>query len=315
MATAYGANAKVYLKAQTDAETPATGNYLQVPFISFGLTGAQALGQDNVLGMGAGRDVGDPYLDTITVDGSAVVPVDLVAFGHWLKLLLGLPTTTGTTDFTHVFTSGKATLPYYSIEKAYPEVPSFDRYLGVRAGTLSLDMSPSGPANATFGLMGLDETNSTTSGAGTPVATNGARLMRASSYIKKDGVSLGKVIGGSINFTNGMTPLRTIRADNRNEDIDLGSSAGNGEVRMRFADNVLKAQAMAGTPSVLTYGFAISATKSVEFEFARGFFSRPRNEISGPGGIDLTAQWMASSVATANPLLKVTLKNQVASYA
>lgn len=35
-----------------------------------------------MLGAGDRRTTGDPALDTVTVEGSAVAPVDLVNFGH-----------------------------------------------------------------------------------------------------------------------------------------------------------------------------------------------------------------------------------------
>jgi hypothetical protein len=53
------------------------------------------------------------------------VPVDVINIGHWLRLLLGAPTTTGTTpNYTHSFGSGAATLPSQAIEVGYPDVPT-----------------------------------------------------------------------------------------------------------------------------------------------------------------------------------------------
>jgi hypothetical protein len=61
------------------------------------------------------------------------VPVDLINIGHWLRLLLGAPTTTGSTNFIHTFGSGAASLPSNAMEIGYPDVPSFDVCTGVRA--------------------------------------------------------------------------------------------------------------------------------------------------------------------------------------
>lgn len=77
------------------------------------------------------RDPAAPFLDTVTVQGDIVVPVNLVNFGHWLRLLLGAPTTTGTApNLTHSFGSGAAALPSQSIEIGYPDAPTYD----LRAG-------------------------------------------------------------------------------------------------------------------------------------------------------------------------------------
>ncbi len=47
----------------------------------------------------------------MTVAGQAVVPVDLINIGHWLRLLLGAPTTTGTTNFIHTFARARPRCP------------------------------------------------------------------------------------------------------------------------------------------------------------------------------------------------------------
>ena len=315
MAVAYGANAKCYLKRQTDDETPATGNFTQIQFMSNDFGSNQNLGEDDVLGAGIGRDGGDPFLETLTADGTLVVPLLLDSFGLILAGLFGAPTTTGTTDKTHEFRSGATALPAWSLEKAMPDVPKFDLGFGVKFNTLAVDVSPTGGATASVGLIGLGETTATTSAAGTPTILAGQRFQKPSGSIKKDGVQLARVTGGSINFSNGMAGVQTVRPDNRQENVDLGKTSASGDLRMRLADNSLYAQAIAGTPAAMAYGFQISATKSVEFQFPRTFFSRPKIGISGSQGIELPVQWRASFDTTAGYMCRVLLKNQVMSYA
>lgn len=316
MAVAQGSNFKLYMKKQADDETLATGNFDQVPIAGqFSLTASQALQRDDLLSAGLGRDGGDPYLDYVSVEGTAGVPIDLIHFGRWLSMLLGPAVSSGTTDKTHVFKSGATTLPAFSMEKAFPEVPAFDMYMGVKANTLSFDLSPSGAANATIGLMGLSETTATTSGAGTPVFTQSQRFYRPSGTITKDGATLAKVTGGSAQFSNGMAGVRTVRPDNRIDSIDLGQSTAGGDLRVRFQDNVLKTQAISGTPCALAYGFTISATKSILFEFPRVYLSRPGISVTGPTGIELPVGWQAAFDQTAGCLMRVTLKNQITAYA
>jgi hypothetical protein len=314
MADARGSDFKLYVKDQTNDETLATGNFDQLPCLSFGLGASQALNRDDMLSAGIGRDGGDPYLDGLEVGGNAVVPMDTVLFGKWLKLYFGAPTSTGTTDKTHVFKSGAATLPSWTVEKAFPAVPSFDGYLGVKGNTMALDLSPTGPANATLGLMGLSETTAGASIAGTPTVTAIQRFMKPSGFIKKDGATLGKVVGGSLNFSNGMMGVRTVRPDNRMEAVDAGSTSCGGDLRIRFSDNSIKTQALAGTPCSLEYGFSITATKAISFLMPRVFLSRPRVEVNGPAGIELPVSWQASFDPTAEAMVVVTLKNQQVSY-
>jgi hypothetical protein len=170
MARAIGANTRLLMLPETAYGTAPTSNYKRLPFLSCDLGAEQPLLDADVIGLGGTRDAAAPFLDTVTVAGSALVPVDLINIGHWLRLLLGAPTTTGTTNYTHTFKSGGASLPSNSVELGYPDVPSYDLITGVRADTLEIDFSPSGPATASFGLIGQGSTRSAGSAGGTPTS-------------------------------------------------------------------------------------------------------------------------------------------------
>jgi hypothetical protein len=316
MATQQGSNFKLYVKEQTDAETLATGNFVQLPVKSFDLSAAQPLNRDDLLSANVGRDGTDPYLETLSMTGSAMVPIDTVCIGYWLKMLLGAATVTGTTDKVHVWKSGAASLPDFSMEKAFPQVAQFFMALGIKANTLSFDLAPTGPANATIGLMGLNETPASVSGAGTATLPVFQRFQRPTATIKKDGVALAKVVGGTLNYSNGMEAVQTIRADNRMDSIDLGTATAGADMRLRYTDTSqsLITQAIAGTPIALEYGFTISATKAILFEFPRFFLNRPGIAVSGPAGIELPVQGQAAFDPTVGAMMRVTLRNQNAAY-
>lgn len=46
--------------------------------------------------LGQGRDPLAPIKDAVTADGDVVIPIDVEAFGFWLKAAFGQPVTTGT---------------------------------------------------------------------------------------------------------------------------------------------------------------------------------------------------------------------------
>lgn len=94
MARARGANAQLALGFNTGAYggVPSAGNFVQLPFVSIDLGETQNLIQSDLLGNG--RDPQTPGRDVINDEGNVTVPVDLRAFGHWLKLLFGAPVTT-----------------------------------------------------------------------------------------------------------------------------------------------------------------------------------------------------------------------------
>jgi hypothetical protein len=144
MARQVGANTRIRAKVESTYGTQATGNFNQLPFIPpFDLGSTQSLNVPDVIGVGSTRDPGDPTKDVVDVGGNALVPIDLINSGHWFKLLFGAPTTSGATNYTHTFKSGGSTLPSWSLEAAYPEVPEFVMMTGVRAGSLGVEFSVS----------------------------------------------------------------------------------------------------------------------------------------------------------------------------
>jgi hypothetical protein len=92
MARARGANAKLALAFESSYGVPPGSGFFQMPFASSELGEEQDLIASDLLGQG--RDPAAPALDVINDDGDMVVPVDLRAFGQWLKLHFGAPTTT-----------------------------------------------------------------------------------------------------------------------------------------------------------------------------------------------------------------------------
>ncbi len=249
MPRAIGANCRLLTIPEVTYGTAPGSNWRRMPFLSCDLGAEQPLLDADVIGVGSNRDPAAPFLDIVTVQGQAVVPVDLVNIGHWLRLLLGPPTTTGTDpNFIHTYGSGAAALPSNSIEIGYPDVPSYDVCTGVRADTLEIDFSPSGPATASFGLMGQGSVRSGTSSGGTPTTAAYTAFHKAQGAISRGGSPLGQVTGARMTYANGMEMVRTIRADRKVEGVDPGIARATGQVTVRFADTTLLTQGRHARP-------------------------------------------------------------------
>ena len=164
MARAYGANAQLLGKFETVYGTPPSGNYIKFPFVSSELGSEQGLIASDLLGQG--RDPYAPIRDVIRVEGNIVVPVDVRNFGHWLKALLGAPTTTGSDPYTHTFVSSLANLPSLSLEVGMPEVPIYFTNMGVRVDSMQLNFARSGAANATLACIAQGESDAAATGGG-----------------------------------------------------------------------------------------------------------------------------------------------------
>ncbi|GGJ06980.1 phage tail tube protein [Neoroseomonas lacus] len=313
MPRAIGANCRLLMTPEATYGTAPAGDWLRMPFLSCDLGAEQPLLDADVIGVGSSRDPAAPFLDTVTVQGQAVVPVDLVNIGHWLRLLLGPPTTTGTSpNFIHSFGSGAAALPSNSIEIGYPDVPNYDLCTGVRADTLEIDFSPTGPATATFGLMGQGSTRGASSSGGTPTSAAYTAFNKAQGAISRNGSALAQVTGARLTYANGMEMVRTIRADRKVEGVDPGIARATGQITARFADTSLLTQAQNNAPAEFAFSYTIDANRSLTFTLHEVYLALAKTPVGGPGGVEASFEFRAAFNATATRMMTAVLKNQQA---
>lgn len=313
-----GAAVSLWTLPETTYGTAASGNYHQLGIMSASLGGRRNLLDVRVLGLGTGRNPTDPMLGELSVEGDVEVPVNHDGFGHWLRLLFGAPATTGTApNYTHVFTSGADSLPSNTVVLDYGAALGTNRYmrsLGMRANTMSVSFGVSGPATARLGLVGQTNEMISAAGAGTPVVVAGPLFNKVNGTITKGGATLGMITEATLEFSNNIEALRTIRDDNRiaaaiPENVTVG-----GRLTARFADGGLQAEALANTPVDLSIGWGISATREIRFRVPRAFLSLPQAPIDGPGGVSVVFDIIGSAESVAGAMI-VTLENSVASYA
>lgn len=310
---ARGSDATLQFKTETTYGTPPASGYVTLPFVSSALGATQGLIESDLLGQG--RAPFDPTKDVVVNDGDVVVPIEPAFFGHWLNLLLGAATVTGSADpYSHVFESGGAVQPSASIPISHPRVPSYSTNYGVRANTLRVSQQRTGLLNATLGMIAKGETTpagtTTIAAAGTiaPVA----RFAQAGGSVEVDGVKIGSVVSGNFTFSNNLDKIETIQPDGEIEDADPGMPAASGQVQLRFADHTLLNKAIAGTPIALKHKFVLG-DYSIVFEFPRVLLPRVKREITGPGGVMVAYDWQGSGEA--GPLMRVTLVSPTASFA
>jgi len=242
----------------------------------------------------------------------AVVPVDLINIGHWLRLLLGAPTTTGTTNFIHTFASGAASLPSNAMEIGYPDVPSFDVCTGERADTMEMDFTPTGAATATFGLLGQGSARTGATSGGAPTSAAYTAFNKAQGSITRGGSALAQVTGARLTYANGMEAVRTIRADRRIEGVDPGIARCTGQITVRLENTTLLAQAQGGTSAEFALAFTIDANRSLTISLHEIYLALAKTPIEGPAGVEASFDFRAAFNATATRLMTAVLRNQQA---
>ena len=314
MARAHGARAQMALAFETTYGTPSASGYTRMPFASTTLGAEQPLLNSELLGYG--RDPLAPIKDALTADGDVVVPIDAEAFGFWLKGAFGAPTTTGTAPgpFTHEFRSGGWLLPSMAIEVAMPEVPRFAMYAGCVVDQLSFQMQRAGLLTATARLVAQGEALATTTGAGTPAALDLLRFGHFNGTVTRNGAALGNLVTAEVTYANNLDRIETIRADGRIDGADPGMAALTGRMEVRFADQVLANQAIAGDPCEIELGWSLPSGESLTFTIHAVYLPRPRVEVPGPQGIQATFDWQAAVDPGLGRMCTVTLVNEREAY-
>lgn len=312
MARAQGARAQLAAAFETIYGTPPATGYFKMPFASANLGSEQPLLSSELLGYG--RDPLPPVLDAITAEGDIVVPVDLRAFGLWLKAAFGAPITTGTGPYTHEFRSGSWSLPSLAIELGMPEVPHFGMNAGCVVNTLSWQMQRSGLLTATVGLIAQGETIGAATGAGAPTDWTLTRFGQFHGAVKRNGTSLGNVVSAQINYTNNLDRIETIRADGKIDGADPSIAALTGTIEVRFADQTLLNQAVAGSAAELEFSFVRSASESFVFTAHEVFLPKPKLAVQGPQGVQASFQWQAARDSVLGRMCTAVLINDIVSY-
>ena len=312
MARAQGARAQMALAFETVYGSPPASGFTKMPFASTTLGAEQPLLASEILGYG--RDPLAPVKDAVTADGDVVVPIDAEAFGIWLKAAFGSPVTTGTGPYTHEFRSGSWALPSMSIETGMPEVPRYAMYSGCMLDQLSWQMNRSGLLTATARLIAQGETVAAVSAAGSPEDLALQRFGHFNGAVSRDGVALGNVVSAEITYANTLDRVETIRADGKIDGADPSIAALTGRIEVRFADQMLVAQALTGDPCELTFGWSLASGETLTFTAHAVYLPRPRIEIPGPQGIQASFDWQAARAETTGRMCTAVLVNSVSGY-
>lgn len=277
------------------------------------------IGFESEFGLGHPQDQ-DPFYEGGRYQPSWGVHIGLYSFGWWLKMLLGAPTTTGAGPYTHVFESN-LDVPSFSFEEgdANLSTPKYFLLTGCKLSQMQINLSPKGPAAASFNGIAQNRGEAGTTANGSPAAfaTAGVyKYLNKNCKVQRAGADLGHVLGGSLSFGNNVEAIETMRGDGLIDAADEMNRGCGGELRVRHSSStLLRADDTSETPVALKYVWAtpVNAAYKLEIELARAFLSLRGASVEGPGGINYTFGVRAAKPASGN-LMKVTLVNNVASY-
>jgi len=313
MARAYGSSASLLLKRETAYGTAPSGDYIRMPFNRCTLGSEQGLIDDPVLGQG--RDPYPPLQDAIMDEGEIVVPVDPRYLGLWLTGLLGTPATTDDgadpPAYTHVFASGKDSLPSYTIEVGHLQVPAYFRHTGVVFDSIALEFARSGAAAATISCVAQGEERFTASQGGAPTKLDFARISQFQGSISRAGSPVANLTAGSLAYANNLEKIETIRSDGLIDGADPTVASLTGTIEVRFADTTFIDLAADGTPVDLTFAYAIDENLKVSFAAHEVYLPKPTLGVEGPGGVQARFDFQGARNEAEGRMLTVTLINDL----
>ena len=315
-----GRESRMLFKDETVFGTLPSDDFIPTWYYTHGLAAAKPWQADPLLGIGltTPRDPTDPAPGLMTHGGALVVPLDLNHIGHWLKLIFGAATSSGTTNYTHVFLSGAAQLPTRSVE-IKSGAAEFRRHLGLAARTARFMMTKeAGFRRVELDLVGKGERKASTSVDGTPVSALG-RVPVASvvGTAKWGGALIGKALSAEVTYGTGLDADRYL--DNGTEPDEISAVVPTdetsivGQIRVRAPNATLDDAGIGDTPDALELEWALSGTLGLKLAMPRVFLERSGRPIDGPGGTEQVFALRAAQSAS-DPMLTVTLKNQVATY-
>jgi hypothetical protein len=241
--------------------------------------------------------------------------------GFWLYGLFGAPVTTGADPYTHVFSSG-GELPSRTIEEGHISLTTANYYLrtGCKMGGFRVDLARRGPGKMMMTGIAQNLARSTSTSGGTPVAAYAeGKFFNKALLINQDGAAMAHLVGGNINFSNGLEKVETIgRGDGLIDGADETERTGDGTLDLRLTALATQwTHAMTDEDDfalVMRWTTPINANYKLELDFGRCFLGWSHADISSPGGVVLNLPWRAAKVSSSVPLLKATLINDVSAY-
>ena len=302
MGRALGINALMSIGFESTPGTAATAMG-KVPFVSADIGPSQGLLTDNILGLG--RSPSEVGRDVVDVGGSIQIPVDVRNIGFWLRGLLGDPTSTPGSPNTHAYASGGSSVEALSIEVQHPAPGPAENFLnlGCKIGSMGFNFQPSGLAEASVEVIGMSSSNS-----GTPHDSGGVDALAVTRFNQFQGSIevgdsvLGNVTGATMNFSNGLEPVRVISTNQGVAGVDELKESLTGDLTVRFDDTVILDLAEAGTKSKLELIYTIDANEKLHFTINEVIFARVPQSVSGEGGVEATYTWQANKPSSGNML-------------
>lgn len=296
----------------TFGSSPGTKAGKILPYISCNVAGKQSL-EDNPVIMGTRNQV-PPTRSRVDVSGQIVVPLDESGIGFWLARIFGAPTTTGTTDKTHVFAPNLTAIKSFCLEKSFADASAYELFNGLKVGKFSTTWGTAGFAQASIDLIGAKQSIGGTVYDASATKLFGPQFVGSECTIEEGGSAAADITEATFDVDCGLDGDMYGPSGTRVEILD-GQYGISGSLTAFFKDTSLINKALNGTESSLKLVWT-KGTHKLEVFMPEVTYDRTSPDVSGPKGIKVQLNYRAyfNDDAGGNSV-KVTLVNGVTSYA
>lgn len=293
--------------------TPASPTAFNMPFNKSGMTGKETLNSSNTIT--GRRDPVAPFRGNKDVSGNLVVPVDARGSGHWLKAMFGVPTTTGTSAYQHVYKVGN-TQPSFYLEQGFTDVGQYFLYNGCKVSKAGFSFGGDGELTASIDVMGAKETLATSSVDSTLSTFGFDRFASFQAALKEGGATVANIIETSFDIDFGLDgSTYCIGGNGFRSAIAEGLIKVSGKIKAMFQDATLLNKAINGTESSLQITLT-NGTSILDLLIQELVYERATPGIDGPQGIFVELPFQAYfDNGAGGSVVTATLTNDVATYA
>ena len=314
MAQAKGISGEVLIDFETTyGSDPGAAAATLMPFNPpFGLSGRQNMSEPGTIR--GRRDAVEPIFGYKDIRGSAVVPVDVLAFGYWLRALLGAPVTTGTGPYTHTYKPASS-IESMVVELGFTDISQYFKFNGVKLDGMSIATGGDGELTASLDLVGANVTAAGSSYDGSPTEPAFTRFQQSQAAVEEggSGSSIMKMV--ELNIRNNLDPdSYVIGGGGLRGDLPEGICHVTGKVTALFEDLTLYNKALNGTESSLQVEFT-NGTNVLTIDLPEVKYQLASPAVPTQGGIYVELDFSAYYENNADTaVLKVTLVNGQSAY-
>lgn len=318
MADVFGRGVSAVYQYADFAVWPTTGSWWPLSAYQRSDGANKSKANDPLLGVAGQLNDRDPNAtapELPTGGGPIEVPACLRELGFWLKAMLGEPVTTGSApNYTHVFESGKAAIPYMAQSKKLAG-GMYRRTRGIIVNTMGITFEKgSGYPRVQLGVLHRDELKNASQAGGTiePAFTL-LRVPSAKPYAKYNGAAM-LVQSANINFSNQLEPDNQFDGtqDEWPNGYDPGETQISGGFTVRYKDTTWDDVADADTAGLFEFGWQLNVNQSIAFQL-RAEIAKQALPVTSPQRVMQTYNLVPKQSDTV-PAMKVTLKTDVNAY-